>query len=204
MGEFVATSLAFPTVLFSFLLVVVVGYWLLVLAGAVAPDDTPDGLDGAAAGLGLGGVPVTVALSLLLALAWFTSLAGTAVVRGAGLTTGALSVAALVAVLVAALATAWLGTRLLVTPLRRFFAGPAASRNDFVGLLCVIRTGRVGPDFGQAEVTAPDGSSAIVQVRHRHPATTGGDGNLTAGSTALIYDLDADSGCFWVTPFSSR
>jgi hypothetical protein len=196
MGEFVASSLAFPTVLFSFLLLVVIGYWLLVLVGSMAPDDTPDGIDGGLAALGLGGVPVTVAVSLLVALGWFASLAGTVVLRGAGLTTVALSVA----LLVAALAVAWLGTRLLVAPLRRLFpTEPAASRNDFVGRLCVIRTGRVDAEFGQAEVTAPDGSSAIVQVRHL-PGTAGGDGNLTAGSTALIYDLDADSGYFWVTP----
>jgi hypothetical protein len=202
MGEFVTVALAFPTVLFSFLLVVVIGYWVLVLVGAVAHDDAPDGLDGALAGIGLGGVPVTVALSLLIGLSWFASLAGTVPLRAAA--SGPVLVALSTALLVAALAIAWLGTRLLAAPLRRLFpTTPAASRNDFVGRLCVIRTGRVGPDFGQAEVTAPDGSSAVVQVR-RHPGPADDDGRLTAGSTALIYDLDADSGFFWVTPYPSE
>ena len=196
MGEFVASSLAFPTVLFSFLLLVVVGYWLLVVVGATAFDDTPDGLDGTFAALGLHGVPVAVAVSLLVVLGWFASLAGAVLLDRAGLS----AVAVDVVLLAAALVAAWLGTRLLVAPLRPLFrTDPAVSRNDFVGRLCVIRTGRVDTDFGQAEVTAPDGSSAIVQVRH-HPGVAAGDGKLTAGSTALIYDLDPDSGVFWVTP----
>jgi hypothetical protein len=101
---------------------------------------------------------------------------------------------------------AWLGTRLAVLPLRRVFQDQvAASLRDFVGLPCVIRTGRVGPDFGQAEVTAPDGSSAIVQVRQPAMdvpvAGTAADGTgLTAGSTALIFDFDPDGRFFWVMP----
>jgi hypothetical protein len=85
MGEFVDTALSFPAVLFSFLLVVVVGYWALVLLGGAgldvldADDPTGAGHDaGRLAGLGLGGVPVTVAASPLIAIAWFMSLAGTA------------------------------------------------------------------------------------------------------------------------------
>jgi hypothetical protein len=196
MGEFVAASLAFPAVLFSFLLIVVIGYWLIVLLG-MADADTLDGdSDGFAdflAGTGLAGVPVTVVLSLLIALAWFVSLAGTVLLRGAGLP-GPVRVALSVGVLLVALAVAWAGTRLVVLPLRRLFAsGPAASRTDFVGRLCVIRTGSVGPDFGQAEVTAADGSAAVIQVRQT------GDARLTAGDHALIYDLDVD-GFFWVMP----
>jgi hypothetical protein len=58
----------------------------------------------------------------------------------------------------------------------------------------VVRTGRVGPDFGQAEVTADDGSTAIIQVRLAAYAVA------EAGWTALIYDYDADTEAFWITP----
>src|SRR5690606_21520580 len=123
-------------------------------AGAGAGAEDGDAGDGGVAGglalLGLGGVPGTIVLSLLIALAWFISLTGAALLDGTVLRAF---------VLVAALALAWLGTRLAVLPLRRVFQNPAAaSLRDFVGLPCVIRTGLVGPDFGQAEVTAPDGS----------------------------------------------
>jgi Protein of unknown function (DUF1449) len=185
MGGFVDAALGFPAVLFTFLLIVVVGYWLLVLFGALDVEAF-DG-DGFLDGLGFAGVPATVSLSLLIAIAWFVSLAGTV------LASGALLIAILA--LPFALAVATFATRLLVRPLRHLFPeGPEASRSDFVGAVCVIRTGRVSTDFGQAEVTAVDGSSAIIQVRQ-----TGAD-EFRAGSSALIYDYDTDGEFFWVTP----
>ncbi len=174
MGEFVNAALGFPAVLFSFLLLVVIGYWLFVLIGAVELETDADsdvGSAGFLAGLGLGGPPVIVVLSLLIAVAWFVSLAGTVLLERVGMGVAALpSVGVLVLVL--ALAVAWLATRLLVAPLRHLFpetSGP--SRTAFVGSVCVVRTGRVTADFGQAEVTAPDGSSAIIQVRQTGPGS---------------------------------
>ncbi|GAA1877270.1 hypothetical protein [Actinomadura bangladeshensis] len=223
MGEFFDAVLGFPTALFSFSLLVVAGYWTLVLLGGLGVDLLGAGTDadtgaGAGAGdadggadgdglvaehlavLGLGGVPATVVLSLLITIAWFVSLAASALTSGVALRLLGMS---------GALVAAWAGTRLAVLPLRRVFQNQvAASLRDFVGLPCVIRTGRVGPDFGQAEVTAPDGSSAIVQVRQ--PAadvpvagaglTAGLPAGLAAGSTALIFDFDPDGQFFWVMP----
>lgn len=225
MGEFLDAAFGFPTALFSFSLLVVAGYWTLVLLGGLGVDFLGAGTDadtgaGAGAGgadggdadgdglvaerlamVGLGGVPVTVVLSLLIALAWFVSLAASALTDGLPLRLLGMT---------GALVVAWTGTRLAVLPLRRVFQDQAgASLRDFVGLPCVIRTGRVGPDFGQAEVIAPDGSSAIVQVRRpasdlpvagaakdlADPAE-----DLTAGSTALIFDFDPDGRFFWVMP----
>jgi len=57
-----------------------------------------------------------------------------------------------------------------------------------------IRTGTVTGEFGQAEVTAQDGSSAIVQVRQT------GEHALTHGNRALIFDYDTDGEFFWVAP----
>jgi hypothetical protein len=181
---FLEAALSFPTVLFSCALLVVIGYWVLVLFGA----SDLEVFDADTSTVGLGGVPVTVLASLMIVVGWFASLAGTVLLGEAGLP-GVLSLA----VLLLALAAAWLVARLLVLPLRRVFAGgPEASRTDFVGRTCVVRTGRVGADFGQAEVTAADGSSAIVQVRQA------GADPLTAGSTALIYDYDPDGEYFWI------
>jgi hypothetical protein len=223
MGDFFDAALGFPTALFSFSLLVVAGYWTLVLLGGLGVDFLGAGTDadtGAGAGaeggsasedgdglvaerlamLGLGGVPATVVLSLLIAIAWFVSLAASALTSGVALRLLGFS---------GALAAAWAGTRLAVLPLRRVFQDQvAASLRDFVGLPCVIRTGRVGPDFGQAEVTAPDGSSAIVQVRQPSAdvpvagagLTAGLPAGLTAGSTALIFDFDPDGQFFWVMP----
>jgi hypothetical protein len=179
MTEFLDTALSFPTVIFSFLLVVVVGYWLTVITGLFELEDD-------AAWLGLGGVPAGVALSLLIALAWLLSLIGSQVASGGPL----------IAVPFAAGAGAWLVTRGLLVPLRRLFPeGDRHSRGDFVGQMCVIRTGAATPDFGQAEVTAADGSSAVVQVR-----TTGKD-RLARGDNGLIFEYDKDGEFFWVMPY---
>jgi hypothetical protein len=198
MGEFLDAALGFPTALFSFLLVVVVGYWALTLFGMVGADDGVDteagGGTGFLAGLGLGGPPAVVVLSLLIAVAWFVSLAGTVLLDRPGVTGVVLAVLSTVLLLLA-LGSAWLITRLLVRPLRHFFqTEPPVSRSAFVGGVCVIRTGLVSADFGQAEVTSPDGSSAVIQVRQASGDTLG------AGSPALIYDYDADREFFWVLP----
>jgi hypothetical protein len=186
MGGFVEAVLSFPTVVFTPLLVVVIGYWLVVIVGGADPETDPDGGDAGVLGfLGLGGVPVSVVVSLLVALAWFGSLAGAEV----------LTAVPSWLVLAGALVAAWLLTRLAVLGLARVWpTGPSASRSDFVGLTCVIRTGTVTATFGQAEVHAPDGSSAIVQVR------SPGTDDLRAGSTALLFDVDPDGEFFWVVP----
>ncbi|MER6626240.1 DUF1449 domain-containing protein, partial [Streptomyces sp. NPDC000931] len=84
MGVFLSAAFGFPTVLFTPMLVVVLGYWILVIVGA-SDTELLDSVDseGDAVGLsaflrraGLGRVPVTVALSLLICVAWFVSMMG--------------------------------------------------------------------------------------------------------------------------------
>lgn len=170
--------LQFPTVLFTLLLVIVIAYWLVVIFGA-ADTDALDGID-----VGLSGVPVAISVSVLVTVAWFVSLVGSTLMHGflGG-----------VAVMLAALAAGWLAARALAVPLRKMRTD-GESRAAFVGRACVIRTGTVTTDFGQAEVTAADGSSAIVQVRQ-----TGAD-TFTAGSSAVIYGYDQTGEFFWVIP----
>lgn len=228
MGEFADVCLGFPTVLFGGALVVVVGFWGLVLVGGAdahgpwhhgatgghggdggaggnsghgvngGRHDRLGGEAGALAAAGLGGVPVTVVLSLLVALSWFLSLAGSAALHGADLPGRPFRALLGLAVTAAAPAGAWFGTWLLVRPLRRLFPDVRPpSREDFVGRVCVIRTGAVTARFGQAEVAAPDGSTAVVQVRQT------GEDTFTSGSSALLYAYDPDGEFFWVAPFDT-
>lgn len=196
MSRFVDAALAFPAVLFTFALAVVAGYWLFVLLSGFGFDGEADGgadavgLSGALGRIGLGGAPVAVVVSLLVAIAWFACLAGGVLFA---------DVLGPPGVLAAALVCAWAGTRLVVVPLRRATRlRPAPSRADFVGRTCVIRTGRVSGSFGQAEVTAADGSSALVQVRQT------GDDVFGAGSIALIFAYDAVGEFFWVMPYDAE
>ena len=185
MGGFFEAALSFPAVILTPLLVVVIGYWLVVIVGGADPDGD-GGTDGGFLGfLGFGGVPASVVLSLLVAVAWFAALAG-------GELLGAIPAGL---VLAGAIAVAWVIARLAVLLLRRFLpAGAEPSRADFVGMTCIVRTGRVTATFGQAEVHSPDGSSALVQVRQA------GQDDLRAGTVAVLYDFDADGEFFWIVP----
>ncbi|WP_326660209.1 hypothetical protein [Streptomyces sp. NBC_00385] len=195
MQEFLTATQSFPAVLFSAALVVVIAFWLLVLAGAADHHSFDADLDTDLAGIG--GVPVTVSVSVMVAVGWFSALTGSVLLHR-GDTTGTVRAALALGILVGALLVAWAVVRLLVRHFRRFFADqPPPSRQDFLGRVCTIRTGSVGTDFGQAEVAAADGSTAIVQVRQLAPA----DDALSAGSPGLLYAYDAVGEFFWVSPY---
>lgn len=163
-----------------------------------------DAHGGLLAATGLGGVPVTVVLSLLVAVAWFLTLAGAAAVRAAGALGTAPRAGLYAAVVAAALAGSWFAAWTLVRPLRRVFPDVRApSREDFVGRVCVIRTGAVTDRFGQAEVAAPDGSTAVVQVRADGSDAVTGFTAFTAGSTGLLYAYDAEGEFFRVAPYDA-
>jgi hypothetical protein len=181
MTEFVRAAIDFPAVLFGLLLILVLAYWLLVALGVL---DVMIGLVAA------------VAISVFVLLAWFAGLAGTVLLHRTDLS-GTLSA---VGVLVAAILVSALLTRLLMRPLRRMLTEEhVPTRQDFVGRMCVIRTGRVDLAFGQAEVRAADGSAAVIQVRQQRNREE--EAALKAGSTALIFDYDADGEFFWVMPY---
>ncbi|WP_431983412.1 hypothetical protein [Streptomyces qinglanensis] len=193
MGTFLEATTAFPTVVFSAALLVIVLGWLLAALGSVDPEDfaAPFG----SAFHGLAGLPAAVGVSLLTAVAWLLSLAGGLLLDRAGLGPGQQAAAG-----VALLAAAVPAGRPLVRAAARAAArvlptGTGPSRHDFVGLTCTVRTRQVDGGFGQAEVTAEDGSSALVQVRQS------GTARLTRGSTGLLYAYDDAGEFFWVAPF---
>jgi hypothetical protein len=188
MGDFVDAALSFPAVVFTILLAAGLLYRLLVLVGKL---DVEIGDLDVGDGLGLGGVPVTVTASVMIVVSWFVTLVGSLVIPDVPVVHTLLGIGVLVVGVVAGLFVA----RLVAVPLRKLYApGGEASRNDFVGRECVIHTGRVTGDFGQAEVTAADGSTAIIQVRQT------GEHELSNGRRALIFDYDTDGEFFWVAP----
>lgn len=222
MTEFLTAILAFPTVVFTILLGVVVVYWLFVLLGALDIDllghadghgghdlhleghghadahfdghghadhghgthDGHDGHDGHDVGglagliqaLGLGGVPVTVMLSILILIAWSFCVAAMQLLVGGS--PGWLVVAAALLSLTIAIPL----TSLLVRPLRRFFVTlPATRHRDLLGKICTITTLRVDERYGQAEIE-DGGAGLLVQVRANGPSP------LARGDRALIFD----------------
>ncbi|MEU1486863.1 hypothetical protein [Streptomyces sp. NPDC005752] len=200
MSAFLSAAVTFPAVILAAALVVVVCFWLLVLTGAAGHDSFDSDLDTEA--VGFGGVPVSVSVSLFVVVSWFACLTGSVLVLRSG-ATGTLRAVLHLTVLAGAFLIAWGVIRMLVRRFRRYFpAEPPPSREDFVGQVCTIRTGSVGADFGQAEVAAVDGSTAIVQVRQPLRQSAPGD-VFTYGSTGLLYAYDADGEFFWVSPYDA-
>ncbi|MEO3972636.1 hypothetical protein [Streptomyces sp. CAU 1734] len=195
MERFINALAGFPTVLFTAALVVVVVFWLLVVIGAAEHDGFDADVNAGA--FGLGGVPVSVAGSLLIAIAWFLSLTGSLLLPDGGRSATGHLLGALL--LPTALWCSLRATRLIIRPLAKLFPDePGPSRQDFIGQTCVIRTGRVDGVFGQAEVRARDGSAAVVQVRRSES-----DAALALGGTGLLYAYDEAGEFFWVAPFDT-
>ncbi|WJV48967.1 hypothetical protein [Streptomyces flavofungini] len=195
MRAFVEASVGFPTAVFTAALAVVVVFWLLVAAGVTDSDGFD--ADASLSAWGLGGVPVTVAVSFMTVLSWLLSLSAS-VLSSAVAFSGTVRFVAGAVALVAVPLFAWRVTRVAVRPFARFFPDePGPSRQDFIGSVCSIRTGRVDADFGQAEVAARDGSTAVVQVRQY------GTDSLSRGSTGLLYAYDDIGEFFWVAPYDA-
>jgi hypothetical protein len=173
MTEFFAAAVAFPTVLFSLLVLVVLAYWLTV----------------ALVGLDLDAPVLPISISLFVVITWFAALVGTVLTPEGSLRYAVLAGSLLVGALV---------TKIVLIPIKSWTKPEKpASRNDFVGRTAIVRTTRVTEHYGQAEVTADDGGTAVVQVRAAQST------ELTAGQTALIFDYDAEGEFFWVVDITT-
>ncbi|GAA3791796.1 hypothetical protein ACFS5L_06660 [Streptomyces phyllanthi] len=118
MRTFLAAATGLPTILLTTALVVVVCFWLLAAVGVARVDSFDTDVDLRA--WRMGGVPVTVALSLLTVLAWPLSTGGAVLVAvfvPPGPVAGTLRLGASVG----ALFVAWAATRTIVRPLHRLF-----------------------------------------------------------------------------------
>lgn len=202
MGLFLSTAFGFPTVLLTPLLIVVAAYWVFVVIGA-ADLDLLDGVDadGDTVGLsavmsrvGLGRIPVTVALSVLVCVAWFVSMLGSIMTGLLDTTSTPLLLALGAVVLLIAIVAAWAVTSGLVMSVQRFLPERGGtSKHELVGRTCVIRIGEATEGFGQAEITTTGGASISIPVR-----TIGGE-VLPLGSTALIFEHRDEDDVFLVT-----
>lgn len=197
MGELIDAAVGFPGVAFTSALAVVVCFWLLVAVGLGRADSFDEDADLGA--VGLGGVPVSVAVSLMVGTGWVVSLAGTVALARTGWT-GLAHATGDVGLLVVAALLAYGATRALVRTAARGPSGRAdPSPRDFVGSVCTVRTGWVDLESGRAEVAAPDGTVAVVEVR-QDPSAPGEP--LAVGSSALLHAYDATGDFFWAAPCS--
>jgi hypothetical protein len=157
-------------------------------AGADAGADADADLEGGGLwhGLGLGDVPVTISVSLIVLISWCGSLLAMHYIAG---TAGWQAVVVLVVAFFIALPIA----ALLVRPLAPVFAVKEGKSNtDYIGHACAVSTGTVDENFGQA--TVEDGGTVLViQVRCER-------GKLTRGDKALIIEFDQARQAYVVEP----
>ena len=196
MNELLEASLRFPTVVFTIGLGIALVYWLFVLLGALDIDvlggadvdagDAAGDADGLLAKLGLGAVPVTITVSLILLVGWVGSLLVMHYVSNTSWV-GAI-------VLPGMLIVGMLVTNVLVRPLAPVFRlREGKSNRDYVGHTCTISTGHVDNGFGQA--TVEDGGTVLII-----PVRCDRTGKLSRGDKALIIDFDETRQAYLVEP----
>lgn len=214
MGRLIEVSLGFPTVIFTTLLLISLGYWVIAAfsgnidleidadVGDVGTDVGDVGADGAGADGGgflgnllqsfdLHHMPITVVITVISLFGWVSS----GIVTTLAVTNGG-SAGILVGVFIALGAfvfSIFMAGR-VGRMLRPFFvAALPVRRADLIGRICTVRTGRVDKSFGQAEVNDAEKAAHTIQVR------CAVDNELVAGSQALIVDVDKE-GRFIVSP----
>lgn len=216
MTELMQASLSFPSVVFTIALGIALVYWVFVLVGALDLDllggghgdlDVGGGHDlgghdvghdgdaevdggGVWASLGLGVVPLTISISVIIIVAWCASLLATAYLvpeSATWLRWLLFPLALLVAFPIAGL---------LVRPLAPVFKIKEGKFNaDYVGSHCTVTTSTVDNVFGFANIE--DGHSLVqISVRCDRP------GALKSGDTALIIEFDPAKRTFVVEPLA--
>lgn len=210
MTELLHTALAFPTVVFTVMLVVATMWWLLVLLGVLDLDlpflpDLDADVDGDATGplgaalafFGLTRVPAAVGGSLVVLFAWLLTLLGLQllgrVVPGIAASVLLSTLVALIALVTGAFAAGLVGRELAPV----FATVEALGRHELVGKVCRITSPTVDPNQGRAELD--DGAAGLIlEVRRPNGAT------LHRGDEAVIFDYDSDREVFLVAPLEGN
>jgi hypothetical protein len=193
---------------FTILLILVVFYWLLAVAGFLSTEGFDGDLHGPADAdlegihhfsplhwimkfLHVGEAPLMAILSVLVVCGWaFSVLANYHLNPGGSLGLGLL-------LLIPNLFISGLLTRFLTKPLRVVFKmlnKDYDAHEKMVGQVCTVTTSEVNAKFGQATVEVK-GAPLVLQVR-----TSNGE-TLRRGDRALIISEDADKHCFHVIKY---
>jgi len=181
MDPFYQNISSFPTAVFTFVLAVVVLYWLVAVLGWVdieildfdIPDadgslgvntdadvSTPDALAGLMLKLGLHGVPVTVIVSFLALFGWLCSYYLTHYLLGFA-AEGILRYLLGIPVFVLSFFVATVITAFIIRPLRPLFKhAQQHTEKLLLGQTAIVRTSKVDSGFGEA--TLDDGGAGLI------------------------------------------
>lgn len=209
MISFIDAALAYPTMIYTALLGLVLFYWLLAMVGLVdfesggieleselqADADVGDlgTLASYLVALGINGVPFSIVVSLMVLISWTLSC-----LLGMWLLplvpTTVLTLVAGTGVLLLCPVLALPVTARLIRPLRGLFVTHNAISNQaLVGRTCKVLTTRVDQSFGRAEVSTR-GAGVNISVWADEP------NQLGKGSLARIVEYDPERQRYLIVP----
>lgn len=225
MEIFLTNITSYPVIVFTFLLAIIIVYWLLAMLGAVDidmfdadldldvdvdadidldvdadvgatvdPDFDPESLRGITGFMlkwGLTGVPVTVVVSILVASAWLISYILASVVMPL-IPLALLQWLVGAALLLVSFALAIPVTAQFIKPLKSAFVSyTARNKVSFIGSECLVKTGSVNENFGQAEYQ-DGGAGMLFDVRAK------ASDDITKGDLVILKSYDDEDGSYWV------
>ncbi len=209
MDGFLVNISSFPTVIYTTLLVVVVGYWLLAFTGTFDMDAFDVGVDidmdleldgdiseiGGIAGLlttlGLTGVPITIVISLLVLNAWIICYFLILLIPTFPQFISLVQVAINIGVAIVSFMVSIPVTATMIKPLKGLFrkVNQAPISKSLLGATCRIRSSRADADFGEAECQL-EGASLIVKVR------AVGDQTFNTGDRVVVIEHNKEKQVF--------
>lgn len=209
MDEFLINITQFPTAIYTTLLIVVLGYWLIALLGNFDFDAFDVGVDidlelegdGSEAGkmtgllstLGLTGVPITIVLTFLVLNAWFISYFVSFFIPEFPSLISLLKTLIDVGIAIGSFMFSIIITNIMIRPLKNIFKklNQEPISKSLLGTSCRIRSSRADSSFGEAECLH-EGASLIIKVR----AT--GNNKFSTGDKVVAIEHNKDNDTFTI------
>ncbi|MCT6515707.1 MULTISPECIES: OB-fold-containig protein [Enterobacterales] len=194
MNLFFQNSLAFPSIIFSALLIIISFYWLCAAFGLLDIDlfNIDSELDIDATGfagwltkLGLAGIPVTIILTFFTLIGWFISYFTNYWIISTIETNFIYYLAGFVALIIISFISLNL-TAVCLKPIRKklISRNKPKSVHQLIGKLAIVRSANVTEDKGEA-VLEDGGAGLILQIRAPEHA------NIKRGDSVVIISYDA-------------
>ncbi|MBI6528118.1 DUF1449 family protein [Proteus vulgaris] len=201
MNLFFQNSLAFPSIIFSALLIIIFFYWLCAAFGLLDIDlfNIDSELDVDATGfagwltkLGLAGIPVTIILTFFTLIGWFISYFTNYWIISTIETDFIHYLVGFVALIIISFISLNL-TAVCLKPIRKklMSRNKPKSVHQLIGKLAIIRSANVAENKGEA-VLEDGGAGLILQVRAPEQE------NIKRGDNVIIISYDASTHSYQV------
>lgn len=203
MNLFFQNSLAFPSIIFSALLIIISFYWLCAAFGLLDIDlfniDSEldinvdaTGLAGWLTKLGLAGIPVTIILTFFTLFGWFISYFTNYWIINAIETSFIRYLTGFIALIITSFIALNL-TAICLKPIRKklMSRNKPKSVHQLVGKLAIVRSAHVAENKGEA-VLEDGGAGLILQIRAAETE------NIKRGDSVIIISYDASTHSYQV------